>query len=277
MIHPVAALLLFVGLLFIGHYSLSSSPSSSSSVPSLSSTMSTPQMETKKSEQLLVLPPLPWPKDALEPHISKKLMEYHYEKHHRGYVDGLNKMASEDPKLGIQGQSFDELIRKLPPGKAFNFAGQAWNHAFYWHSMAPAKRGGGGEPTGNLMEAITQTWGTFDKFKTEFSEIAAGHFGSGWAWLVQTPDGKLRVEQTHDGGNVIREGKGKPLLACDVWEHAYYLDRQNDRKAYIEQWWSLVNWKFANDNLASDCIGLHGPCEGDEHSTHVQGQQVASL
>jgi len=229
-------------------------------------------MEVKK----LSLPPLPWPKDALEPHISRTQIEFHYEKHHRGYVDGLNEMAGSDPSLGIQSHSLEDLIRNLKPGKAFNFAAQAWNHSFYWNSMAPSKTGGGGEPKDKLAEMIIATWGTLDNFKKEFNQIAAGHFGSGWAWLVQTPDGKLRVEQTHDAGTILCEGKGKPLLACDVWEHAYYLDRKNDRKQYLEQWWSVVNWSFAAANMASDCVGHMGPCEGDEHMRHVQDHQTAS-
>jgi len=207
----------------------------------------------------LTLPPLPWPKDALEPHISKTQMEFHYEKHHRGYVDGLNAMASEDPSLGIGSHSIDQLVRTLKPGKALNFAGQVWNHTFYWNSMAPPKSGGGGVPSGKLAEAIDSSFGSLEKLVETFNTAASGHFGSGWAWLIQGDDGKLKVETTHDGGNAIREHKGKPLLACDMWEHAYYLDWKNDRKTYLAHWWSLVNWNFAEECMDAPAISQFGP------------------
>jgi len=142
-------------------------------------------------------------------------------------------------------------------------------YSFYWRSMAPAKHGGGGEPPHGtrIAEEIVKSFGSFGRFQEEFNNAAAGHFGSGWAWLVQANDGKLHVTTTHDGGNVIREGKGKPLLACDVWEHAYYLDWKNDRKQYLTHWWNIVNWSFAERCLAAKCIAQDGPCDVDVTSS----------
>jgi len=186
------------------------------------------------------LPELPYSKDALAPHISERTLSFHHGKHHQAYVTKLNA-AVEGTDLA--NKSLDELIR-TQKGGVFNNAAQVWNHTFYWNSMAP---NGGGAPSGKIAEAIKVAFGSFDTFKEKFSAAAAGHFGSGWAWLVQD-GGKLAIVETHDAGNPITDGK-KPILTCDVWEHAYYLDYQNARPDYIKAWWSLVNWEFANKNL----------------------------
>lgn len=188
------------------------------------------------------LPSLPYANDALEPHISAETLSFHHGKHHAGYVKKLNAAIESDESL--QGKSLEELV-KTTSGGVFNNAAQTWNHTFYWHSMSP---NGGGEPTGAIKEAIDRDFGSFDAFKAAFTKEASTHFGSGWAWLVKNADGKLEVTSTHDAGCPLTDGK-TPLLTCDVWEHAYYIDRRNARPDYIASWWSLVNWDFANANL----------------------------
>eukprot|EP00163_Fabomonas_tropica_P026142 TRINITY_DN4697_c0_g1_i1.p1 TRINITY_DN4697_c0_g1~~TRINITY_DN4697_c0_g1_i1.p1 ORF type:complete len:204 (-),score=72.94 TRINITY_DN4697_c0_g1_i1:210-791(-) len=189
------------------------------------------------------LPALPWAEDALESKgMSKETISYHYGKHHQGYVNKLNA-ATKGTK--DENASLEDLI-KTAEGGIFNCAAQTWNHTFFWNSLSP---NGGGEPTGAIADAIKRDFGSFEEFKAKFQASAAGHFGSGWAWLVQK-DGKLQVVSTHDAGNPLRDGTGTPILCCDVWEHAYYIDFRNNRGAYIDCWWSLVNWEFANKNLA---------------------------
>ncbi|GAB5034748.1 superoxide dismutase [Nannochloropsis oceanica] len=190
------------------------------------------------------LPPLPWERSALAPHISEETIDYHYGKHHAAYVTKLNGMIKDDPTYA--GKSVEEIMLAAPAGGLFNNAAQTWNHTFYWNSMAP---NAGGPPTGPIADAINSSFGSFDEFKKQFSAAAAGHFGSGWAWLVKK-DGKLAVVSTHDAGNPLKEGLGTPIMTCDVWEHAYYVDYRNARPAYIEAWWSLVNWEWANARLA---------------------------
>ena len=187
------------------------------------------------------LPDLPYPKDALAPHISEETLEYHYGKHHKGYVDKLNN--------GIEGteyadMSLEDIIAKADGG-VFNNAAQVWNHTFYWNCMSPD---GGGEPSGALAEAIDRDFGSFDDFKEHFSDKAATLFGSGWAWLVKTPDGKLAIRQTQNADTPVR-GDDTPLMTCDVWEHAYYVDYRNARPSYIDAFWKLVNWDFVAKNL----------------------------
>jgi len=188
------------------------------------------------------LPELPYAKDALAPHISENIINFHYGKHHQGYVNKLNAAVEADASLA--GKSLEDLIQTAKGG-VFNNAAQIYNHTFYWNSMSPD---GGGEPTGAVADAITADFGSFGEFKTAFTKAAGGHFGSGWAWLVKDGD-KLEIVATHDAGNVLTMGK-KPLLTCDVWEHAYYLDYQNSRPGYIDAWWNLVNWNHANAQLA---------------------------
>eukprot|EP01128_Nolandella_sp_AFSM9_P002216 TRINITY_DN125_c0_g1_i1.p1 TRINITY_DN125_c0_g1~~TRINITY_DN125_c0_g1_i1.p1 ORF type:complete len:208 (+),score=71.25 TRINITY_DN125_c0_g1_i1:44-625(+) len=187
------------------------------------------------------LPPLPFAQDALEPSISARTLSFHYGKHHAGYVTKLNA-ATEGTELASK--SLEELIGSQS-GKIFNLAAQVWNHTFYWNGL---KAGGGGAPEGKLLELINRDFGSFDEFKAAFTTAAATHFGSGWAWLAQGADGKLQIVALSDAGNPLTTGL-TPILTCDVWEHAYYLDQQNNRGAYIAAWWSLVNWDFAQSNL----------------------------
>jgi Fe-Mn family superoxide dismutase len=192
------------------------------------------------------LPPLPYAEDALDPHISARTMSFHYGKHHKGYVDKLNK-AVEGKKLAEM--SLEDVI--VATGKdpamsgTFNSAAQSWNHTFYWNSMKPK---GGGEPTGKLADRLKADLGGLEGFKKTFAEAAGGQFGSGWAWLV-VEDGKVKVTKTGNADTPIAHG-GKPLLVIDVWEHAYYLDWQNKRGDYVTAFLEhLVNWEFAAANL----------------------------
>lgn len=188
------------------------------------------------------LPPLPYTKDALSPFISEETLDYHYGKHHQTYVTNLNNLIEGTHLTEL---SLEEII-KTQNGPVFNNAAQVWNHTFYWHSM---KKNAGGEPKGKVAEAINKDFGSFSKFKEDFSKAALGQFGSGWAWLSQDKQtGSLLISTTSNAGCPITEHK-KPLLTCDVWEHAYYIDYRNARAKYIDAWWNLVNWDFANDNL----------------------------
>ncbi|WP_322994747.1 superoxide dismutase [Fe] [Castellaniella sp.] len=189
----------------------------------------------------ITLPQLPYALDALQPHISKETLEFHYGKHHQAYVTNLNK-AIEGTELAEL--SLEDVIRKSSGG-VFNNAAQVWNHTFYWHSLSP---NGGGEPSGALRQAIEAKWGSVDAFKTAFSASAAGNFGSGWTWLVKKPDGSLDIVNTSNAGTTVNTDD-KALLTCDVWEHAYYIDYRNARPKYLENFWNLVNWDFAASNL----------------------------
>jgi len=187
------------------------------------------------------LPPLPYDRAALEPHISAETLDYHHGKHHKAYVDNLNKM--------IEGTEFAdmplvEIIRKSQ-GAMFNNAAQVWNHTFFWNCMSP---NGGGEPTGALAEAINKAFGDFATFKAQFSETAIKTFGSGWAWLVQRPDGALALVSTSNA-NTPLTGEDTALLTCDVWEHAYYIDYRNARPKFVEAFWNTVNWEFVASNM----------------------------
>ena len=187
------------------------------------------------------LPELPYPRDALAPLISKETLDFHYGKHHAAYVTNLNKLL---PGSDFEEASLEEIVKKAK-GPIFNNAAQVWNHTFYWNCLAPK---GGGEPEGNLAEAIQKAFGSFAKFKEQFTKAATGQFGSGWAWLVQNAEGKLAVVATGNAGNPMTEGL-KPLLTCDVWEHAYYIDYRNRRPDYVEAFWKLVHWKFVAAQL----------------------------
>jgi superoxide dismutase, Fe-Mn family len=190
------------------------------------------------------LPNLPYPTDALAPHLSKETLEFHHGKHHGTYVTTLNRLVKENSKL--KDSSLEEILKKAEPGPLFNNAAQHWNHSFYWTSMKPK---GGGHPTGKLADAIKKAFGDFEAFKKKFIDAADGHFGSGWAWLVQNSGGNLVVEATHDADNPFVHRK-KPLLTCDVWEHAYYIDYRNERPKYVEAFVNhLVNWDFASANF----------------------------
>ncbi len=187
------------------------------------------------------LPELPWAKDALAPHISAETIDFHYGKHHNAYVTKLN--------AGIKGTEFEnltleEIIQKASGG-LFNNAAQVWNHTFYWNCLAP---NAGGAATGDVAALIDETWGSFDKFKEEFSNSAATNFASGWTWLVKNSSGKLEIVNTDDAETPMTNGQ-TALLTIDVWEHAYYVDYRNARPKYIEGFWNLVNWDFVNSNL----------------------------
>ncbi len=187
------------------------------------------------------LPTLPYAKDALAPHISAETLEYHHGKHHAAYVTNLNKLIEGKPEAS---KSLEEIIMSSDGG-VFNNAAQVWNHTFYWSSMKP---NGGGQPKGDLLAAIQRDFGSFDKFKEEFSNAGATQFGSGWAWLVEK-DGKLAVTKTPNADLPMKHGQ-KALLTMDVWEHAYYIDYRNARPKYIETFLSsLANWDFALENL----------------------------
>lgn len=186
------------------------------------------------------LPKLPYALDALEPHISKETLEYHYGKHHQTYVNKLNGLV---PDTEFEGQSLEQIILKAEGG-IFNNAAQIWNHTFYWNCMTP---NGSGKPEGELAKAIDDAFGSFEKFQEEFTNTAVTLFGSGWAWLT-LKDGKLEIMGTSNAGNPMTEGK-KPLFTCDVWEHAYYIDTRNDRPKYVSNFWNLANWDFVAKNL----------------------------
>ncbi|MFU8788864.1 MAG: superoxide dismutase [Fe] [Methylobacter sp.] len=189
------------------------------------------------------LPALPYAKDALAPHISAETLEFHHGKHHQTYVTNLNNLV---PGTEFEGLSLEEIIMKSSGG-IFNNAAQVWNHTFYWNSLAPSA---GGEPTGALADAINATFGSFASFKEEFTKCAVTTFGSGWAWLVQNADGSLALVSTSNAACPLTTGQ-KPLLTCDVWEHAYYIDYRNARPAYLEAFWALVNWDFAAKNFVA--------------------------
>ena len=188
------------------------------------------------------LPALPYALDALAPHISKETLEFHYGKHHRSYVTNLNKLIKGTE---FENSSLEEIVKKSSAG-IFNNAAQVWNHTFYWHSMAPKA---GGEPKGALAAAISKKWGSFAAFKEAFTKSAVANFGSGWTWLVKKVDGSVDISNTGNAATPIT-GSDKPLLTCDVWEHAYYIDYRNARPKYMEAFWNLVNWEFATKNFS---------------------------
>ncbi|HWS41136.1 MAG TPA: Fe-Mn family superoxide dismutase [Arenimonas sp.] len=188
------------------------------------------------------LPALPYDRSALEPHISAETIDFHYSKHHQTYVTNLNNLIA-----GTEFESADlETIVRKAQGGLFNNAAQVWNHTFYWNCLSP---NGGGAPTGKLADAINATFGSFDNFKAEFTKTAIGTFGSGWAWLVQRADGSLALVSTSNAATPIT-GTDKPLMTCDVWEHAYYVDYRNARPKYVEAFWNLVNWEFVSAQMA---------------------------
>ncbi|WP_020202131.1 MULTISPECIES: superoxide dismutase [Fe] [Cupriavidus] len=188
------------------------------------------------------LPPLPYAHDALAPHISKETLEFHHDKHHQTYVTNLNNLIKGTE---FENSTLEEIVKKSSGG-IFNNAAQVWNHTFYWDSLKP---NGGGQPTGALAAAINAKWGSFDKFKEEFTKTAVGTFGSGWAWLVKKADGSLDLVSTSNAATPLTTD-AKPLLTCDVWEHAYYIDYRNARPKYVEAFWNVVNWDFAGKNFA---------------------------
>ncbi len=187
------------------------------------------------------LPALPYDRTALEPHISAETIDFHYGKHHQTYVTNLNNMIAGTE---FEAMSLEEIVRKSQGGM-FNNAAQVWNHTFYWNCLKP---NGGGAPTGKLADAINAAFGSFEKFKEEFSKTAITTFGSGWAWLVQRPDGALALVSTPNAATPLT-GEDTALLTCDVWEHAYYVDYRNARPKYVEAFWNLVNWDFVASQM----------------------------
>lgn len=189
------------------------------------------------------LPNLPYEMNSLEPHISKETLEYHYGKHHKTYIDNLNKLV---PGTEFEKSSLEEIIKKSSGGM-FNNAAQVWNHTFYWNCLSP---NGGGEPKGELMDKIIADFGSYAAFKEKFTNASITTFGSGWGWLVKNTDGKLEIISTSNADTPMVHGK-KALLTCDVWEHAYYIDYRNARPKYLDAFWNLVNWDFVAKNLNS--------------------------
>lgn len=187
-------------------------------------------------------PSLPYAMNALEPHISQETLEYHYGKHHKAYVDKTNTLIE-----GTEYADMDlESIIKGAKGALFNQAAQVWNHSFYWNSLSPD---GGGDPEGAIADAIRESFGSLENLKKEFNEKTMANFASGWAWLVKSKsDNGLGIIETDDAQTPLTDEGVVPLLTCDVWEHAYYIDHRNARAKYLEAWWKLVNWDFANRN-----------------------------
>ena len=188
------------------------------------------------------LPPLPYAKDALQPHISAETLEYHHGKHHQTYVTNLNNLIKGTE---YENMPLEEIIKKSSGG-LFNNSAQVWNHTFFWNCMTP---NGSGAPTGKVLDAINAKWGSFDNFKAEFSKSAVGNFGSGWTWLVKKGDGSVDIVNTSNAGTPMTNGD-VALLTCDVWEHAYYIDYRNLRAKYVETFWTLVNWKQSESLFA---------------------------
>jgi len=187
------------------------------------------------------LPELPYAMDALAPHISKETLEYHYGKHHAAYVTNLNNLVKGTE---FESSSLEDIVKKSTGG-VFNNASQIWNHTFYWHCLSP---NGGGAPSGKLADAINAKFGSFDAFKEAFTKSAIGNFGSSWTWLVKKTDGSVDIVNTSNAATPLTT-QDKPLLTCDLWEHAYYIDYRNARPKYIETFWNLVNWEFASKNF----------------------------
>ena len=189
------------------------------------------------------LPELPYDKNALAPHISAETLEFHHGKHHATYITNLNNLikGTEFEKMSLEG-----IVRKAGPGGLFNNAAQVWNHTFYWNCLAP---NAGGQPSGPLADAINSTFGSFAEFKEKFSQTSITTFGSGWGWLVKNSGGGLELASASNAGCPLTDGK-TPILTCDVWEHAYYIDYRNARPKYLEGFWNLVNWDFASRNFS---------------------------
>ena len=189
------------------------------------------------------LPALPYAQDALEPHISAETLSFHYGKHHNTYVVKLNGLIGG---TADENKSLEEIV-KTSTGGVFNNAAQIWNHTFYWNSMSP---NGGGEPTGAIADAINASFGSFEALKEKLNDKAVNNFGASWTWLVQLADGSLDIVNTSNAGTPITEAGVTPLITVDLWEHAYYIDYRNVRPDYLKAFWALVNWEFANANLA---------------------------
>ena len=207
--------------------------------------MAQPQHKPSEDTLTFTLPDLPYPKDALEPHISKQTMEFHHGKHHKAYVDKANELVKG---TALEGAPLEEAVLKASHegGPLFNNIGQIYNHNIFWQSMSPD---GGGKPGGELASKIETTFGSYDEFRKQFIAAGTSQFGSGWVWLAWS-GGKIELLKTANADTPLADGK-TPLLVCDVWEHAYYLDYQNKRADFLEVFLDeLVNWKFAEEQLA---------------------------
>jgi superoxide dismutase, Fe-Mn family len=189
------------------------------------------------------LPPLPYSLNALEPHMSAETLEFHHGKHHKAYVDKLNELIKNTEH---EHMDLEEIVRTASQGPLFNNAAQVWNHTFFWQCLSPD----GGKAEGELARAIDGSFGSLDAFKSKFTQTAINTFGSGWAWLVRGNDGSLAIESTSNADTPIAHGK-QPLLTCDVWEHAYYIDYRNARPKFVEAFWKIVNWNFVAQNFAA--------------------------
>ncbi len=181
------------------------------------------------------LPELPYALNALEPYITQNTLEFHYGKHHQAYVNNLNNLL---PGSGFENASLEDIIRESSGG-VFNNGAQIWNHTFYFTTFSPDAQG---KPEGNFSKAIEKEFGSFEDFKTQFTSAAATLFGAGWAWLVKNDLGALSIVKESNAGNPLKDGY-TPLLTCDVWEHAYYLDYQNKRPDYLNAFWEIIDWK----------------------------------
>ena len=190
----------------------------------------------------ITLPKLPYALDALEPHLSRETLEFHYGKHHRKYVDTANQLISG---TDLEGLSLDDMVQRAT-GKVFNNVAQSWNHAFFWKCLTPEPQ----KPERELKQALERSFGDLDAFRQQFTQSALEVFGSGWAWLVMNDDGSLEVTTTRNGDTPLTDGR-LALLTCDVWEHAYYIDYRNDRARYLQHFWPLVNWEFIAENLST--------------------------
>jgi Fe-Mn family superoxide dismutase len=200
--------------------------------------MEDPSMASTRSA--IVLPPLPYANNALEPHMSRETLDYHHGKHHKGYVDKVNKLISGTE---FEDASLEELVAESS-GDIFNNAAQVWNHSFFWNCLSPRRQ----SPGKDINKAL-EKFGGFEAFQQEFDKAASGLFGSGWTWLVKDASGAVRIVTTANANTPVREGQ-VALLTCDVWEHAYYIDHRNDRAAYLQDFWVLVNWEFVAANLS---------------------------
>lgn len=193
----------------------------------------------QKERRMITLPPLPYALDALEPQISRETLEYHYGKHHQAYVTNLNNLL---PGSGFEGADLESIIQNSS-GPIFNNAAQVWNHSFYWQCLSPTPS----EPTGALLQALNTRFGSVADFQAQFTKVALATFGSGWAWLCKTDTDQLEIISTSNAATPLSHPTQKPLLTCDVWEHAYYIDYRNARATYIEAFWKRVNWAFVAD------------------------------
>jgi Fe-Mn family superoxide dismutase len=193
-----------------------------------------------------ILPALPYALDALEPVLSKETLEYHYGKHHAAYINNLNGLIVDTDFVNMP---IEDIIARAE-GPMFNNAAQAYNHTFYWEGMRPPTADTANLPVGQIADVLKEAFGSFEAFKAQFSEVGAKHFGSGWAWLLKNKAGVLEIKGMHDADTPVKDGD-TPLLALDVWEHAYYIDYRNKRPDYIAAFWQLVNWQFVEKQLIS--------------------------